>query len=153
MVATPISSRPQIRRVVRYYKRFEELNSGVLHDRPTDEREDDVYAFFLNCYHLKDWIKKDTALAPLGHVEHFVHGKTGVSPCRTLQICGDICNGAKHFIHDNKSKVQPQPGPKHFALDLSVGAPARVSVMKSVFCLAARRTNVALSRWCLGPRR
>jgi len=26
-------------------------------------------------------------------------------------------------------------------------------IMKSVFCLAARRTNVALSRWCLRPRR
>ena len=51
----------QFKRVNRWYDRFKKLNSGKEHTRNTDFEADDVHAFFINCYHLKDWIKNDKA--------------------------------------------------------------------------------------------
>ena len=49
----------QLERVRRYYGRFKKLNGGMEHIAPSDMYIDDIYSFFLNCYHLKDWLKND----------------------------------------------------------------------------------------------
>jgi hypothetical protein len=115
----PTSSEPQINRVGRWYKRFKIIDDGDLHNRPSEEREDDMYAFFLNCHYLKDWVKKDPALASLGDVEQLING------CPELCICADLCNGNKHFKLTKKprSDLSPQRGPKRVALDIHVGSP------------------------------
>ena len=60
-------------RVRRWYLRFREISEGKLHDRSSDFYQDDIYAFFMNCYHLKDWIKKDpTASSLSAEVEDFI---------------------------------------------------------------------------------
>ena len=43
----------QLARVERYLKRIENQ------DRDRTEYEDDLWSFFQNCWHLKDWIKND----------------------------------------------------------------------------------------------
>ena len=57
---------------------------------------DDVYAFFQNCYHLRDWLEKS--------------GSVGADKLTTffrdhyeMQLCRDICNGTKHFNLTNPS--------------------------------------------------
>jgi hypothetical protein len=56
----------QWERVLRWYSRFEQINRGQ-HDAPsTDFYQDDVYAFFQNSYHLKDWLKNDASVASPG---------------------------------------------------------------------------------------
>src|SRR5258708_1539825 len=50
--------REQLERVVRFLARLQN------HDRPKHDYEDDLWAFFQNCWHLKDWIKNDPALDP-----------------------------------------------------------------------------------------
>ncbi len=66
-----------------------------------DDPLDSVPAFFLNCYHVKDWLKNK----PQWHddvdsgvkrsaVEQFV------KESEALKICGDICNGNKHSDFD-----------------------------------------------------
>jgi hypothetical protein len=39
--------------------RFREIKPGLT-DRISSDYEDDIYAFFMHCYHLKDWIKNDS---------------------------------------------------------------------------------------------
>jgi len=51
--------REQYDRMKRWYIRFASLNQGRPHNVPSDNYLEDIYAFFMNCYHLKDWIKND----------------------------------------------------------------------------------------------
>ena len=48
----------QFARMRRYLERFGEIRAGRVHDRDSEHYLDDVYSFFLNCYHLKDWLIK-----------------------------------------------------------------------------------------------
>jgi hypothetical protein len=79
---------------------------------------DDFYAFFVICYHLKDWLKNDPAvrqrLPDIGKiVEAFVDEKL------PLRLCADLANGVKHLVRDKPKNVRWDAG----AL-LSVAPPA-----------------------------
>ena len=47
----------QWERLKHWYKRFIEINDGQVHNRDSECYKDEIYAFPLNCYHLKDWLK------------------------------------------------------------------------------------------------
>jgi len=107
--------REQFDRVKRWYERFREIDQGRLHNRPSDYYQDDVYAFFLNCYHLKDWIKNDPNVRPRENVEEFINTN------EALKLCADICNGLKHLKRDprkSRSGKDPQFGKRDFRLSL-----------------------------------
>lgn len=96
----------QFERLNRWYKRFKEINNGRIHDKSSEFYKDDVYAFFMNCYHLKDWIINDPATeADDKLVENYINKN------RELLICADICNGLKHFrLKKERSKESPKLG-------------------------------------------
>jgi hypothetical protein len=84
--------REQFARVERYLARFKEFVQGHPHTRSSEHYQDDVYAFFQNCYHLKDWIKHDPACAGWQpHVEDVIDESADLS------LCADLCNGLKHL--------------------------------------------------------
>ena len=99
----------QWNRVRRWYHRFSELSEGKLHDSPSDFYQDEVYAFFLNCYHLKDWIMNDpTVSSHSDNVENFITNDPDLS------LCADICNGIKHLdLSKSKRKTRSNQNP-HF---------------------------------------
>ena len=100
----------------RWYKRFKEINNGQIHDKPSGFYEDDVYAFFMNCYHLKDWIKKDPAAASVANmVENYINNNP------ELSLCADICNGLKHF-HFNRDRSGKSPEFGKTAAKLYIGS-------------------------------
>jgi hypothetical protein len=73
-------------------------NDGRVHDRESDYYQDEAYAFFQNCYHLKDWLKNDpTTAAAVNDIEEFI--------CRSqnLSLCADVCNGSKYLKLDSSS--------------------------------------------------
>ena len=47
----------QLERAGRWYQRVKEIADGRDHSVSTDFYEDEIHAFFINCYHVKDWIK------------------------------------------------------------------------------------------------
>ncbi len=100
----------QWERVRRWYQLFQEISQGKLHDKESDFYQDDVYGFFMNCYHLKDWIRNDpTASALSTKVESFI---TNVPE---MALCADICNGLKHLVLKSpRSSENPQFGKRHF---------------------------------------
>lgn len=71
--------------------------------------QDMVWAFFQNCYHVRDWICNDPLLES-PQVKSILE-KAGKSP--PLQRCGDLCNGTKHLVskatrhHHDKMVVEP----------------------------------------------
>lgn len=67
-----------------------------------EQRRDDFYAFFVICYHLKDWLKNDPAVPPpvVERVEQLVNDKL------SIRVCADIVNGVKHFVRTKKKRVR-----------------------------------------------
>jgi hypothetical protein len=107
--------REQYDRIRRWYDRFVALNQGRPHDVPSDNYLDEIYAFFMNCYHLKDWIKHDGTVA--ASVRRAV--EPHISSNRPLRLCADICNSLKHLqLTSSRSGESPAFGKKQFGLDL-----------------------------------
>lgn len=98
----------------------------------SDYYEDDVYNFFINCYHLKDWIEQDNTIAE--PVRKAVDSY--ITSHRQLTICEDICNARKHLYRDpNKRKrsrlpyEHPDFGRKQFAVGITTGADTTISLL------------------------
>jgi hypothetical protein len=93
----------QWKRVKRWYRRLKYISENKPASESSKNDDDDVAAFFQNCYHLKDWIKNDPQAGKMrNEVEDYV------SKSESLSICADICNGTKHLILD-KSRSGTNP--------------------------------------------
>ncbi len=98
----------QLARTRRYYERFKKLNDGKAKEPSSEANMDDIYAFFQNCYHLKDWLKNDDAYTFHSCQEIEEH----VKQSDELLICADICNGSKHLSFDRKHPPRSGAEPK-----------------------------------------
>ncbi len=90
----------QFERVKRYLSKFKEINDGKIHDQSSPHYDDDVYAFFQNCYHLKDWIKNDPACSSWNNVENYINNNP------KLRICADLCNARKHLVLKSHRSIE-----------------------------------------------
>jgi hypothetical protein len=70
------------------------LDLRLVSEYATDE-VDFAYAFFMNCYNLKDWLKRSARAGKAwrSRVENLIEPDSAVG----LSVCADICNGVKHF--------------------------------------------------------
>lgn len=92
----------QLERIKRWYRRFLEINDGREHTQDSNYYEDEVYAFFQNCYHLKDWIKNDPDVDQKikGRIECYVQLNDALS------LCADVCNASKHLYLTTRRSPQ-----------------------------------------------
>jgi len=88
----------QFERMKRWYERIKKIDQGESHNLSFVNLSpsyfyDEVYAFFMNCYHLKDWIENDDTVKQedKGKVENFMRKDDSMSLCR------DICIKIKHL--------------------------------------------------------
>lgn len=88
----------QLARVRRFLRRIE------THNRPAVDYDDDIWLFYQNCWHLKDWIKNDTTV-PIT-VRRTLEDK--LKQCPELMICADLANATKHL-----ELKTPRVGAKH----------------------------------------
>src|SRR4030095_2546076 len=83
----------QYGRVRRYLERIQDQ------DRDRTEYEDDLWSFFQNCWHLKDWLinDEDPGVSPelRDELKHKLSDSLG--PYANLRICGDLANRTKHL--------------------------------------------------------
>lgn len=105
----------QFNRVRRYYARFKEINDGIEPSQSIEAYSDDIHAFFLNCHHLKDWLKNDSAYTSHSNREVEEH----VACSQALLICADICNGSKHLTLDRPPR-SGQQAPKFAGKDIAL---------------------------------
>jgi len=103
----------QLARIRRFLDRLEKLSVNEELELPTErqeEYEDMLYAFFQNCWHLKDWIRNDaTAPSTLkddieSHCKHY----------QSLMLCADVADGTKHLTFDKQKRTNKghRPGGK-----------------------------------------
>jgi hypothetical protein len=83
---TPRSFRDQLDRVRRLRARLD------FHNRPRPEYEDDLWSFFQNAWHLKDWLKNDPTVPAsfATSLEGLIEGHD------SLMIVADLANRTKH---------------------------------------------------------
>lgn len=107
----------QFERAKRWHERFREVTEGRAHDRPVESATDDAYAFFQNCYHVKDWIIEDAAVEIRYKkcvVEQFINES------RSLAVCADLCNATKHMVVKHPRSGQlPEFARADIGLDIS----------------------------------
>jgi hypothetical protein len=85
----------QRNRLGRWHKRLAAIGRGIPVGISKDEALDDVYAFFLNCYHLRDWVI-GSGFKSEADVNAYIRGNDD------LALCRDICTGLKHFRAEPK---------------------------------------------------
>lgn len=85
---SPQPHREQWSRVLRWRERMRAAMTPPCAD--PNEAMDFCLAFFMNAYHLRDWLQAtDPALKPA--IASYVHGS------RALSLARDLCNGSKHM--------------------------------------------------------
>ena len=82
-----IGYRNQLDRARRFLERIEGPHSNDV------AFQDMVWAFFQNCYHVRDWVCNDPLLGDLQVKSILAKASRSLS----LQRCGDLCNGTKHL--------------------------------------------------------
>lgn len=104
--------------------RFEQINRGTHRAPSTDFFQDDVYAFFQNCYLLKDWLKNDRATRTIvSDVEDVINA----SP--ELLLCGALANGSKHLgLSDPRFDSSAQIHRRDATVTVGVGVAVRYHV-------------------------
>ena len=111
----------QFDRVKRFLKRIESQNSSQT------EYDDDMWSFFQNCWHLKDWIKNDGSVGVAADkVEEFISNN------EELRLCADICNGTKHLrLASSRSGEDPRFGQRKFKVHVG-GLPTTISAKYTI---------------------
>jgi hypothetical protein len=104
----------QFERIRRYYQRVREANNGPELTMSSDYYVDDLYSFFINCFHLKDWLKNDPEYKK--HTNQEIEDYFKQNPF--LSLCGDLCNGLKHLAKNRnpKSGSNPEFGEKQIGV-------------------------------------
>ena len=106
----------QFDRVKRWHTRFHEIHSDREHTRDSLYNQDVVYAFFQNCWSLKDWIINSSILSEekVGVIKDFFYTNTD------MKICRDIANGSKH-LSINKPSIDSNISMSSSVISLSIG--------------------------------
>jgi hypothetical protein len=88
----------QLRRVKRYLTRIENQN------RDATDYDDDLWSFFQNCWHLKDWVKNDPDVSEsLSETIEEI-----VKKYPHIIVCADLANRTKHLRLNCPPRVDAQ---------------------------------------------
>jgi hypothetical protein len=127
-----VGYRHQLDRVRRFLERVEGPNLRDV------EFQDMMWAFFQNCYHLRDWVRNDPLLP--GIKKRTIIHLAGES--LALRRSGDLCNGTKHLA--------PKPSAQHSHVSITITPGAETDID----CLIdiggnAQISGKALARECV----
>jgi len=86
------------------YDRLTRWQARLKEPAPVDDRRlDDYHAFFICCFHLKDWLRADPLLSPtIGPA-----AEAWLNDVKYLRLCADLANASKHLVIDRKVRIDP----------------------------------------------
>jgi hypothetical protein len=97
--------RDQLDRARRFLDRMERPVDSMDDDGMTDvDFQDMVWAFFQNCWHVKDWLDNDESVsrATRSHIVKLARASV------TLKVCEQLCNGTKHTSVKSERSGEPK---------------------------------------------
>lgn len=74
----------------RTYERLRRINTDNGNSISITDAKDSTEEFFNQCYHFKDWLKKDLSISITSNIEDFINNST------SLSLAADYCNSFKH---------------------------------------------------------
>jgi hypothetical protein len=89
-------AKTQFERVIRSFGKMTDNRN-----RELVEYEDDVWHFFQDCWHLKEWIKNDDRIPK----EYRLKVEADVARSETLRICADLANRSKQLKFDRRPRL------------------------------------------------
>ncbi len=134
----------QLERLKRSYWRLSQIDNGREHNMHSENYRDELYTFFLNCYHLKDWLKNDASFhINASAVEDYINNNND------LKLCADICNSHKHFTLNNpRSSQSPSAGGQNTHIIFGSGKP-EISIKFIIGTTSGPRDGFELATNCL----
>jgi hypothetical protein len=134
-VKTGQSYRDQLDRVRRFLERVE------IQNRSDVEYQDLMWAFFQNCWHLKDWVSNDTTI-PKQMSEGAV---TAAHRSPVLMVCRDLACAMKHLSLDD-----PKTGAAHSHTNTTI-QPGSPTVVDTIVDMGdgTTRSGLALAQECV----
>jgi len=129
----------QFERVKRSLRKIEIENQ----DRDSTEYDDDLWHFFQDCHHLKDWIINDPDIpdevkgieTKVGeNIEKFVSNN------KELRVCADLANRSKHLELTRHSREDAKVTSRNVNIDLNLGT----STCEHIITLGNGRKRIAL---------
>jgi hypothetical protein len=117
------------------------LNRIKRRDRSPEEYGDDVWSFFQNSWHLKDWMKNDPSVP--SRVRTSIERFAAASP--PLRICADLAIATKHL-----ELRKPRAGAKHSHWNIAItpGEPSKVHYVIDTGS-GTKQDGLDLARKCL----
>ena len=91
----------QLQRVQRWYKRALEAKDPV-------DKQDYLYAFFENAFHLRDWLE-NTGGATREDLNTFINSEA------EMRLCRDLANSHKHYSISKPSQPFPPSEAREYA--------------------------------------
>ena len=144
-----MSYQEQLMRTRRWLKRFQEatsLLSMIEGSVPPDdllslfekyaECEDYAYAFFQNCWHLKDWILRDSG-APVT-LKEAVKKIEQESAVEALTLCADVANGSKHLRTGRSSRRGAR---RSVEMEIDIGPTGDIEITNYSFTVVDNKDN------------
>jgi hypothetical protein len=92
------SAADKYRRMLRAYDLLKRVNTDNGNSISNTDARDAAEEFFNQCYHFKDWLKKDATIDAGKSVEKYINA----SPA--LALAADYCNSFKHAGVDGKTR-------------------------------------------------
>ncbi len=130
--------------MMRSYERFASVDRGQVYDPSSENYNDEVFAFFLNCYHLKDWIKNNEGAGLIAQtdVESFINSSY------PLKLCADICNSHKHLrLKAPRSHEYPRLAKARYSVH--GGTPSTITVKYEIETSSGPMDAFTLATQCI----
>lgn len=86
----------------------------------TERYDDDIYHFFQDAWHLKDWIKNDSSVS--SNVRDQVEQQ--VNQVQVFRVAGDFANGTKHMALERPRAENAQFTERKVTINLGHPGPA-----------------------------
>ena len=84
--------------MIRAYERLKRVSTNNGNSISNADARDSAEDFFNQCYHFKDWLKKDSEIKLTSDVEKYI------SESSSLSLAADFCNSLKHAGLDKSSR-------------------------------------------------
>ena len=125
----------QYDRIQRWYTRLTEATAA------DDRHVDDYYAFFVTCFHFKDWLKEDKS------VDRAVakDAEVWVSSITSLSLSADLANGIKHVHASRTPRLDPDTRLELMEEVLDPGASIQKHFDQNLLC-----SSSLITRRCFG---
>ena len=105
-------------KVKRQYSKVKEIQQGTMGE-DSDNFKDQISHFFQDCFHLKDWIKKDEPRLKQ-KVEDLFDKTNGIE---SFKICADFANREKHAEAVIRTRIDSNTSIKTQSVKVAIGSP------------------------------